>query len=92
MSEVGTSDVIIPQVQKRNDDVTRFNKRIEELIENIPSQNLLTPQFRTEYVRVMNLYKKVADYDTQLARDILESTFMFTYAFAAGCLEEIQKS
>ena len=72
-------------------DQISFNKRMDELIQNVLSQNLLTPEFRAEYVKAMNLYRRVAEYDTQLAWDILDSTFMYCCTFSLGIIEKFGK-
>jgi len=43
---------------------------MDEVVQNVLKQILLTPLFRTEYVKAMNLYKRIAKYDIQLPRDV----------------------
>jgi len=73
-------------------DLVRFNSRMDELVENVISGNLLTPEFRTEYIKAVGLYRRVAEYDTQLAGELFISTAMFSYRFAVGVIAEVFNS
>jgi len=55
--------------QKTN--LVRFDQKMDELLANVIGQNLGTPEFRTEYVKATNLYKRVAEYDVELASELL---------------------
>ena len=73
--------------QKTN--LVRFNEEMDELVANVISNNLGTPEFRTEYVKAANLYKRVAEYDVELASELLPSTMMFAYTFALGIIDKV---
>jgi hypothetical protein len=73
--------------QKQNQ--AQFSKKMDQLVQNVISQNVGTPEFRAEYVKATNLYRRVAEYDVQLAQELLLSTFMFAYTFAIGTTEKI---
>ena len=73
--------------QKTN--LVRFNQEMDELVANLISNNLGTPEFRTEYVKATNLYKRVAEYDVELASELLPNTMMFAYTFAVGIVNKV---
>ena len=56
------------------------------------SNDLLTPEFRREYIKATKLYRRVAEYDTDLANDIMVSTFLISYEFIKGVVKEIFES
>ena len=73
-------------------ELTRFNKRIDELVENVISRDLVSPEFRREYVRAVSLLRQVAEYDTQLAAELLVSMAVVSYTFGIGVIKEASKS
>ncbi|MGP8125135.1 MAG: hypothetical protein ACLQEQ_04600 [Nitrososphaerales archaeon] len=73
-------------------DLVRFNRRMDELIENVVGQNLLTPEFRAQYVKAVGLYRRVAESDTELAWDLFVSTAMYSYSFFEGLIEKVFNS
>jgi hypothetical protein len=77
-----------PFMANQSSDLTRFNKRMDELVENVVSTNLISPEFRREYVKATSLLRRVAQYDTQLAYDLYVSIAMFSYAFGIGVIEK----
>jgi hypothetical protein len=71
----------------QTDDLTRFNKWMDALVENVVSTNLISPEFRKEYIKATNLLRRVAQYDTQLAYDLYVSMTMFSYTFGVGVIK-----
>jgi hypothetical protein len=69
----------------------RFNQWIDELVGNVISRNLGTAEFRAEYVKAANLYKRVAEFDPKLASDLWLSTMMVSYTFALGIARDLVK-
>ena len=65
---------------------------MDELVENVLGQNLLTPEFRAEYVKAVSLYRRVAEYDTELAWELFVSTAMYCYSFFDGVIEKVFNS
>jgi len=61
---------------------------MDELAQNVASRNLGTPEFRVEYIKATNLYKKVAQFDVDLAGELFINTVMFCYTFGIGVLRE----
>jgi hypothetical protein len=71
-------------MDNQSDDLTRFNKWMDELVENVVSTNLNSPEFRKEYIKATNLLRRVAEYDTQLASELYVSMTRFSYTFGIG--------
>jgi hypothetical protein len=69
-------------------DLTRFNRRMDQLVENVVSTNSLTPEFRKEYIRTTNLLRRVAEYDSDLACELFVSIAMFSYTLGAGVINK----
>jgi hypothetical protein len=67
----------------------RFDRRMDELVRHVVSQDIGTPEFRTEYVKAANLLKRVADYDPELASELLLTIWMCAYHFAIGVTPKI---
>jgi hypothetical protein len=59
-------------------ELDKFNRRMDELVENVISRNLVSPEYRAEYVKAAGLYRRVAEYDPRLAQEFLLSTTMLT--------------
>jgi hypothetical protein len=59
-----------------------FNRRLDELVENVMNHKDFSPEFTREYVKATNLYRQVAEYDVKLAQELFISTLMFAYHFA----------
>lgn len=66
-----------------------FNARMDRLVENIIGKDLLTPEFRKECIAATNLYRRVAEYDTGLAMELMFSTFMIAYEFTRGVVKNV---
>jgi hypothetical protein len=66
----------------------RFNRRADELVRNVISQDVGTPEFRAEHVKMCDLLRRVAEHDPALARELLISVFMFSYTFAIGATRQ----
>jgi hypothetical protein len=60
---------------------------MDALVENVVSTNLISPEFRKEYIKATNLLRRVAQYDTQLAYDLYVSMTMFSYTFGVGVIK-----
>ena len=63
-------------------DVARFNRRLDELVDNVMNHKDFSPEFTREYVKATNLHRQVAEYDVRLAQELFISTLMFAYHFA----------
>ena len=72
-------------------DRTRFNHRMDELVAHVIREDVLTPEFREQYVKATGLYRRVAEYDVDLAWDLFVSTMMFSYTFGVGVTSKILK-
>ena len=70
-------------------DKIRFNARMDSLVENVIARNLLSPEFRAEYVKAADLYRRVADHDARLASEILFSSMMLCYHFAVASTAKV---
>ncbi len=70
-------------------ELDRFNRRMDELVSHVIRNDVGSPEFRTEYLKAVNLYKRVAQYDVELAWELLPSTMMFAYTFAIGVTSKI---
>jgi hypothetical protein len=70
-------------------ELIRFNKRLDELVDNVMKQQVASENFRREYVKATNLYRRIASYDVELAQDVFVSTLMFAYTFAVGVTDKI---
>ena len=70
---------------------TEFNNLMDESVQNVISQNLLTPKFRSEYVRAVGLFKKVAEYDVKLAMELYISMIMFSLEWTTGIVKDALK-
>ncbi len=68
--------------------LAEFNQRMEEQAQRVVRDNVGTPEFRAEYVKSTNLYKRVAKYDVDLAGELFVSTVIFCYTFGIGFLKE----
>ena len=75
----------------QNPELVRFNKRLDELVDNVLKQDVASAEFRREYVKATNLYRRIATYDVELAWDVFSSTLMFAYTFAVGVTDKIYK-
>ena len=71
---------------------TRFNRRLDELVENVMNHKDFSPEFTREYVKATNLYRRVAEYDVNLAEELLISAWMYSYYFAIGITNKVFKS
>ena len=69
-------------------DRTRFNQQMDKLVENVVSRNLVSPEYRAEYVKAAGLFKRVAETDPQLAQELLFSATMLSYYFAIGVISK----
>jgi hypothetical protein len=65
-------------------EITRFNRKLDGMVENVMNHNDFEPEFTREYVEATNLYRRVAEYDVQLAQELLSSTLLFAYYFAVA--------
>lgn len=70
-------------------DRVRFGRWVGELVANVTARNLLTQEFRAEYVKAANPYKRVAEYDPDLASELFFSAMMLSYTFAVGVTKKI---
>ena len=73
-------------------DLVRFNRRLDELVDNVMGSNLGTAEFRAEYVKATNLYRRVAVYDVGLASDLFLSALMFSYHFKLDICNKVLKT
>jgi len=69
----------------------RFNPRMDELVAHVTREDLLTPEFREQYVKATSLYRRVAEYDVDLAWDLFVSTMVFSYTFGVAVTLKILK-
>lgn len=67
----------------------RFNERIDGLVRHAISQDIGSPEFRAEYVKAAGLLKRVAEYNPELASELLLSLWMYAYHFALGVTSKI---
>jgi len=51
----------------QNPELVRFNKRLDELVDNVMKQDVASADFRREYVEATNLYRRIAAYDVEMA-------------------------
>jgi hypothetical protein len=72
-------------------DKVGFNRRLDELVENVLRQDDISSEFTREYVKATNLCRRVAEYDVQLAQELFFSTVMFAYYFAIGVTKKAFK-
>ena len=42
--------------------VIHFNQHMDKLVENLISRNLVSSEYRVEYVKAAGLYRRVAEY------------------------------
>ncbi len=61
---------------------------MDELVQNVISNDLGTPSFRAQYVRTCDLLRRVADHDPALARELLVEVLMFGYKFAESTISK----
>jgi len=73
----------------QNPELIRFNKRLDELVDNVIRQEVASADFRREYIKATNLCRRLANYDVELAWDVFSSTLMFAYTFAVGVTDKI---
>ena len=73
----------------QNPELVRFNKRLDELVDNVMKQDVASADFRRQYVKATNLYRRIAAYDVQLAQEVFASTLVFAYTFAVGVTTKI---
>ncbi|MDV3277114.1 MAG: hypothetical protein LYZ69_01435 [Nitrososphaerales archaeon] len=66
-----------------------FDRRVDGLVSNVMKQDLLSPEFRTEYVKATSLFKRVAEFDPGLASELFFSAMMLSYTFAVGVTDKI---
>ena len=76
-------------MSNQDPELVRFNRRLDELVDNIMKQGVGSSDFRREYVKATNLYRRIAAYDVELAREVLASTLIFAYTFAVGVTDRI---
>ena len=56
---------------------------MHQCVENVlRDQKDFTTELKLEYVKVINLCKRVAEYDPDLAREVFKGTIWFSYRFA----------
>ncbi len=74
-------------MDNQSNDLIRFNRWMDELVENAASRDAISPEFRKELIRATNLLRQVAEHDTQLAREIWVSFAMVSYTFSTGIIK-----
>lgn len=66
----------------RHQDKYRRREQLDSSFETRLSQSLGRVDFRREYVKAINVYRRIATYDVRLAKEVFVSTLMFAYTFA----------
>jgi hypothetical protein len=73
----------------QSNDLTRFNRWMDELAENAVSRDAISPEYSREFVRATNLFRRVAEYDIPLAREMWVSLAMVSYTFSSGMVKKM---
>ena len=63
-----------------------FNRKMDGLVENILARNLGTPEFRAQHVRAVNLCRRVAEHDVDLASELFFTFIMLGIHFGLAAL------
>ena len=57
----------------------QFNRLIDDMITRAVMMNLISREYTVEYVKAANLCRRVAEFDPQLAFELLVSGIMLSY-------------
>ena len=78
-------------MENRDLALTLFNQKIDKLVENILVSNAGTPELKAEYVRLVNICRRVGVYDLDLAQEVFSAAMLLGYQFAWMVIEEYKR-
>ena len=64
----------------------RFDRWLDDIVENVVGSNETSPQLRTEFVKWANLLRRVAEYDIELAADVHIGAIMLAYTLGISII------
>ena len=66
-----------------------FNRYLDHCVENVlRDQKDFTTELKLEYVKFINLCKRVAEYDPELALEVFKGTIWFSYTNAMDLIQK----
>ena len=68
-------------------DRNQFNRRVDKLIARVEVGNPISREFTAELVNTANLCRRVAEYDPQLASELLISGIMLSYTTGVAVIK-----
>ena len=78
-------------MENRDLALTLFNQKMDKLVENILVSNAGTPELKAEYVRLVNICRRVGVYDLDLAQEVFSAAMLLGYQFAWMVIEEYKR-
>lgn len=70
-------------------DRAKLNRWMDRLVENMVGLESASTRFKAEHVRQANLLRRVAEYDPELARELIVGTVMFSYYSALSVTDKL---
>ena len=68
-----------------------INQKMDRMVENVLASKAGTPELKAEYVRLVNICRRVGVYDLDLAQEVFSAAMLLGYQFAWMVVEEYKR-